>query len=72
MLYRFAATPAQPAPPYQETEFNDSPSVADWAREPISWAVAGGVITGKPGALLDPLGTATRAEFAAILRRLDM
>ena len=35
----------------------------------MAWAVSGGLISGKPGSLLDPQGTATRAEVAAILMR---
>ncbi|MDR1573999.1 MAG: S-layer homology domain-containing protein [Clostridiales Family XIII bacterium] len=35
----------------------------------MKWAVAEGLISGRPGGLLDPKGTATRAEVATILQR---
>ncbi|UQT50209.1 S-layer homology domain-containing protein [Flavonifractor plautii] len=35
----------------------------------MSWAVEQGVITGKKGNLLDPGGTASRAEVAVMLQR---
>jgi hypothetical protein len=31
----------------------------------------GGVVNGKPGNLFDPIGNATRAEFAAMLHRFS-
>ena len=43
-----------------------------WAVEGLQWATANGVISGKTGVnntkLLDPKGTATRAECAAMIR----
>lgn len=36
----------------------------------MSWAVGIGLINGKGNGNLDPTGTATRAEIAAILQRL--
>ena len=35
----------------------------------MSWAVGSGLISGKGNGVLDPQGTATRAEVAAILAR---
>jgi len=35
----------------------------------MAWAVKEGILTGKSGGLLDPQGTATRAEVATILMR---
>ena len=35
----------------------------------MRWANVSGIITGKPGGLLDPLGGATRAEMATIIAR---
>jgi hypothetical protein len=49
--------------------FGDAGTVSDWAEEALRWAVAAGLINGKPGELLDPKGTATRAEVATILQR---
>jgi len=35
----------------------------------MDWAVRTGLLSGKNGGILDPLGTATRAEVATILMR---
>ena len=35
----------------------------------MQWAVGKGIITGKLGNKLDPTGSATRAEVAAMLQR---
>ena len=45
----------------------DAGSVSPWARESMAWAVGKGIITGKPGNVIDPQGTATRAEAAKML-----
>ena len=49
--------------------FGDKGSVSHWAKEAMQWAVGSGLILGKDNNLLDPQGTATRAEIAAILHR---
>lgn len=48
--------------------FTDAGSVSAYAQEAMSWAVANGIITGNDGRL-NPNGTATRAQFAAIMHR---
>ena len=35
----------------------------------MCWAIENGIVTGKGNAVLDPTGTATRAEVAAMLTR---
>ena len=47
--------------------YADAGSVSGWAEEALSWAVGAGLISGKDGGVLDPTGTATRAEVAVIL-----
>ena len=49
-------------------EFGDYEEVSDWAATAMDWAVNAGLLGGKPGNLLDPAGSATRAEIATILR----
>ncbi|OON98940.1 MAG: hypothetical protein ATN35_02725 [Epulopiscium sp. Nele67-Bin004] len=49
--------------------FSDGNSVAAWASTAMEWAVGNGIVGGKDGNLLDPKGTATRAEIAAIINR---
>ena len=50
--------------------FSDSASVSAWAADGVRWAVEKGIISGKPGNLIDPQGTATRAEMATMIRNL--
>ena len=49
--------------------YNDAASVSSWAAKTVQWAVAEGLISGMPGNLLEPQGSATRAQVAAILQR---
>ena len=49
--------------------FPDNASVAAYATEPMTWAIAEGIISGTTEGLLNPAGTATRAQFAVILYR---
>ena len=50
----------------------DSSKVSDWAYEAMSWAVAQGILTGSANGtviMLNPTGSATRAELATVLMR---
>ncbi len=47
--------------------FADREKVSGWAADSMSWAVGSGMLSGKGGGILDPTGTATRAEVAQIL-----
>ncbi len=49
--------------------FVDRESVSAWAQDAMRWAVAAGIIHGTDGNRLDPQGTATRAQAAAMLCR---
>lgn len=49
--------------------FTDAASVGDWAREALIWAVDKGLINGMGDGTVNPRGTATRAQTAAILMR---
>ena len=49
--------------------FADVADISFWATENITWAVGAGIITGKPGNLVDPKGTATRAEAATMFKQ---
>lgn len=48
--------------------FSDAQSVSDWAKDAVQWAVANKIINGVGNGILDPLGTATRAQVAQIIR----
>ena len=50
-------------------KFKDADKVTDYAKTAMQWAVGSGLVKGKSGNLLDPQGTATRAEIAAMLHR---
>ncbi|WP_158095325.1 S-layer homology domain-containing protein [Collinsella sp. An2] len=57
------------------SDYPDATDVSPWARECMSWAVATGVVSGVERAdgspaILDPVGTATRAQAAALMMRL--
>ena len=70
MLYRYAQYSGRAIESGSNlADFKDAGTVSSWARNAMRWAVSNGIITGKPGKLLDPQGTATRAEIAAMLRR---
>lgn len=70
LLYRFAQQNG-----YDTTDradlstYSDVSSVASYAVEPMAWSVADGIIGGTTQWTLDPTGTATRGQFAAILNR---
>ena len=51
------------------SKYTDAGKISGYAKEPFQWAVAAGVIYGNTETTLNPLGTATRAECAAILQR---
>lgn len=51
------------------TAFPDHASVAAYAADAMSWSVANGIVGGTARGTLNPNGTATRAQFAAILYR---
>ena len=70
MLLRFARYQNKAPAVIRETalDFADAGSVADWASEAVAWATSEGIIHGKGNNILDPKGTATRAEFAQMIK----
>ena len=50
-------------------KFKDADKITDYAKTAMQWAVGSGLVKGKSGNQLDPQGTATRAEIAAMLHR---
>jgi hypothetical protein len=65
MLWRFAGSPQVGG----SVVFGDAENISGYASDAVAWAVANGIVHGKPGNLFDPQGSATRAEVAAVLRR---
>ncbi|HIY25656.1 MAG TPA: S-layer homology domain-containing protein [Candidatus Acutalibacter pullistercoris] len=66
MLYRYAGEPETQG---SLEKFQDAGKVGDWAKEAITWAVEEGIIDGMTPTTLEPTGTATRAQAAAMLQR---
>ena len=66
MLYRYAGEPEVSG---SLSAFTDAASVSDWATDAMLWATQNGIITGVTATTLDPQGTATRAQCAAMLMR---
>lgn len=73
MLYNYAAKNLQ----YNVTtkgsldRFPDAGAVSDWAQEAVLWAVERGILSGRDTGMLDPAGTATRAEVSAMFQRFS-
>ncbi len=51
------------------SQFVDVSQISDWAKGNVQWAVGASLISGRDDGTVDPLGTAVRAEVAAILHR---
>lgn len=66
ILHRYAGEPATAA---NLDAFTDAASVSAYAVDAMSWCVEQGIITGTTATTLDPQGTATRAQCAAMLMR---
>ena len=50
------------------TQFTDRNKIDGWAEDALAWAVEYGVISGRGEGILDPDGTANRAEAAQLLK----
>ena len=71
MLYAYAVRKGYDVSIGEDTNilsYADALEVSEWAIPALQWACGSGMIGGKPGGVLDPTGTATRAEVATILR----
>lgn len=49
--------------------FPDAASVSSWALDAMRWCAEYGIISGTDGGRLDPQGSVTRAQLAAMLLR---
>lgn len=66
MLYRYAGSPKTEN---TADSFSDADKISSWATDAMNWATATGIISGKSNNMLDPQGTATRAEVATMVMR---
>jgi hypothetical protein len=72
MLYRYAHYAGVSTDAGNDlTAFSDAAASSDWAKEALGWTVTAGIIGGRTDGTLDPGGTATRAEVAAMLQRFS-
>lgn len=69
ILYHYAQSKGYDLSPKGDLDqFSDAQAVSGWAREAVTWAVGSGLLSGRTSGVLDPAGTATRAEVAQILQ----
>ena len=66
MLYRYVGSPAVSG---TVGDYSDADSVSSWASDAMVWAVQQGLIAGMDDGTLNPQGTATRTQVAAIFQR---
>lgn len=73
MLYRYAKGAGMDITNQADLSlFYDANGVSTFATDAVKWAVGAGILTGKAnGTVLDPHGTATRAEAAVMMYRFD-
>jgi hypothetical protein len=70
ILYRYARKEGYDVSAASDlTQFKDGGDTHAYAKDAVKWAVGAGLISGKPGGILTPSDSATRAEVAAILMR---
>ena len=50
-------------------DYTDLSELSEWAYEAMCWCSMNGIVTGKPEKVLDPKGSATRAEASTMLWR---
>ena len=63
ILWRYAGSPIA-----ESEDFADETQISAYAAQAVDWSRYTGVVSGKPGNLFDPKGSATRAELATILQ----
>lgn len=64
MLYRYVGSPETS---HTLSGFADGQKTSVFAQKAMAWAVEQGIVSGKGGSRLDPLGQASRAEAAQML-----
>ena len=70
ILYRYAGQKGYDTSAQADLSgFADADAISAYARLPLSWAYAAGIVNGTDAITLDPNGTATRAQAATMLMR---
>ena len=73
-LYRYAQAQGMDtsyASGTKALDYDDWQTVSPYAQDAMRWAVESGIIEGLTSSEIMPQGTATRAQFAAVLSRFD-
>jgi hypothetical protein len=65
LLWRFAGEPEAAG----GVDFTDAGDISEWAETAMAWAISAGIINGYPDGGVNPGGSATRAEVAAMIER---
>jgi len=71
ILYRYMGSPAITGAESILANFPDKGSVSEFAKDALAWANKNGIINGKSDGKLAPTATASRAEIATIVMRMD-
>jgi len=70
LLYRYAKAKGMDVSASADlSKFVDANKISDWALDAMKWAVAVGIVQGRPGNKTAPGDTSTRAEVAMIFKR---
>ncbi len=72
ILYKYIEKQELTLAAENERSFTDFDAVSDYARDAVSYCAAAGLVAGYDDGSFHPTDTATRAQLAAILMRLDL
>ena len=71
ILYRYFCSPEVTGAEETLAPFADAGTISDFAKDAMVWAIQNGIISGKNATTLAPTATASRAEIATIVMRMD-
>ena len=72
MLYQYASVQGVDATKSGDlSAYPDAASVSSWAADAMGWAVENGILSGNGAGELNPQGSASRAELAALIVRAN-
>gem|GEM_PF-4816484 len=72
LLYRYAALNGYSLTGSADLgKYRDAGQISGYAQKALAWACGEGLLSGRPGSLLDPRGGITRCELAALLNRFS-
>lgn len=71
ILYRYMGSPQVTNVEKTLKSFNDSGKISSFSKDAVVWAIQNKVISGKNATTLAPTATASRAEIATIIMRMD-